>query len=684
MRNYAKNIVLIFISVVVFLFIFIIDTAFYHLPSFIRIYRYEREIAVLIAFLIFFPVLKKYFRYKKLSLQSCLIVLGVSNFFILISIFLPQLILRKHLVLWGNNPFLAENPLVWNIVSTVCAIWVVLALICQLLAMWELVALHQDQFGVRVFRILIVLIVGVSIGLNLVEDRFSYEPIEAFYMNPGLRSLTLIGLIIVVFVLNSIHKPWIDVLSKRHKLVVFLFLLIVVPLTGYAYLSRFMTPVFSYSVSVKWFSIMSLGYLIFYGALSNIGLLFRLPTAEMYDRVTKDMSSFALVNQMISEKHSAQEIISTITLHALKSTKSDACWLELQDIEGQEWTTPAAINLSREAIEVLPRIGLSHIVKETKDSIFIHDTGRDERGHNLRLYNLPWRSVIAVPLMKKGEVRGILYVCKNSRYGYRSNNLKTIEMFVHQTQIVLDTQREREGEAEAEESPAIEASDRLETGSREFNRNLIPKLDCVGIDIIDICNERIVPFWDFFSSSEGKVLFINVICYRAGDRNGLWLPELRGIVHTLFRIENAVESILLKALEILGEKEIQPRPERMFVGEMDLASGIVTLTTQEDIVIIHYKTMKNALKIYELAGLQGDFKGVSEPNTVALNLLPEDRLLVLNSDELYLNTDSLKEVFSDSSAENLIATTARLESVICRQNENKIVMGVLIERYPQA
>jgi len=147
MKDYLKTSFLVFISMVVFVFILFVDAIFYHVPAFVKIYRYEREIGIVIAFLCLYPIIKKVFRKFDLSFKQNLFFLGGGIVFMILLLFLPQLVLKNYLILWDNNPFLAEFPVVWSIVSTVCAISVVIVLILLLFNIRDLIFYKQTRYS---------------------------------------------------------------------------------------------------------------------------------------------------------------------------------------------------------------------------------------------------------------------------------------------------------------------------------------------------------------------------------------------------------------------------------------------------------------------------------------------------------------------------------------------------------
>lgn len=446
MKRYVKTALLGVGTIVVFLFILTVDTIFYQVPSFIRIYRVEREIIIVIGCLLEYLLIKNYMQHRELSLSQGLICLAGCVIALLMVTFIPQMALQKYLTLWDNNPFLAEYPLIWNIVSSVTTLLVVGITILMLYAIRKIVQHHPGRYTHFLFRIFIWLTVLFAFGLNRFEDRYLFEPLTIFRIeSKGLLwgVVVLLGLISLGL---SYRKPWIDRLNKRQKYLSFAVGIVILPLGFALYISKLLTPVYAFSITVKGFCLAALGFALFYMTVSVVALLFRLPTASLYDRISGEILSFAEISRLIRSQTELQQVFSAVVRYACEITRSEACWLEYAPDDPKRLEIGAAIPTSSRQIEAFRRsVGgiLDRQISQSAAAVLVHDIRNDDRFGSMKESGCQWRSLLAVPFVTERTVRGIIYAVKKGSYAYSDHDLNTLSRFVLQTGMAAEQLRPR-------------------------------------------------------------------------------------------------------------------------------------------------------------------------------------------------------------------------------------------------
>lgn len=440
MKYYIKTCLLSFLVLILLLFILLVDTIFYHVPSFIKIYRIERELTIIIAFLILYSVNKSIFNELKLNVKKSLLFIWGSVVALFLLVFTPYLALKKYLVLWDNNPFLAEYPLIWNAFSTFCTFSTITILYFLLLSIRNLLYNKPGKFSTFEFRALVWSIVLFSTVLFFIEDRYSFEQITILQGNITSITWILGGIILMLSFLIGCHQPWLDILNKKEKYTGFGFILVLLPVSLYLISSRLLMPVYAYSTIVKGFTLSTFAFINIYLILLFFGFLFRLPTASLYDRVSAEIVSITKISQMISANENIQQVFDSIVQYACKLTESDACWLELRRPESRGSPIVASANLSDFDKNILSQPAghsLGHRVIENKEPVLIHNVSKDDRTAHLRLLNIKWKSLLAVPLIKDSQVVGILYSAKKYSYAFDEKNLNTLTSLAIQVNIAL-------------------------------------------------------------------------------------------------------------------------------------------------------------------------------------------------------------------------------------------------------
>lgn len=667
MKRYIKIAVFLFVSAILFAFVLFVDTTFYRVPSFIRIFRYEREIVIAISFLFIFLVIREYLRRHEIELKQSLCILGVGIILLIVPLFFIQLFLRRYLILWDNNPFLAEYPFVWNTVSTLIAIFNVTILIVLLLDLRILVMYRRRRFSELNFRYLIFLILGVTVIMNIFEDRYSFQPLNIFLPRAEWYFWLIIIVLGMFFFINSLRTAWIDFLSKREKWIVFFVGLIVLPISICVCFSRLVTPVYAYSTTVKGFMISALGFIIIYTTFGFFGILFRLPTAAFYDRMAKEIVSFSNVCRMISSQLDEQHIIGSITRYALESTGSDACWLELVDEDSRKLTIVSAENLPdrmRRTVNLDIDSGLSGLVISNKTPLIIHDTFRDDRATYLKLMKIPWRSVMAVPLISNKRVRGILYAAKSETYAYSQDDLGTFETFLLQANIVLDNSR-RVREALEQEEERLKQRDFSEMQQFLFPQK-IPEVRCYQIEIIslperkkrrnhflilDRVNEHLIVVIAEFSKLSEQVL--------------LHMSMLKGILISLIRVSRSPSEMLMKVDDILCSSMECKVGINLVTGLVDLQSGTIRFSRAGDCYAMYYRSLMREINSLRLKGSRvGLNKGIQFEKKFEELELPvyQDDIIIFYSISLADAADSNSEALIEKMLFKIVKENAQLES----------------------
>ena len=544
MKYYIKTTFLTLLSLVLLLLVIFVDTTFYRVPSFIKIYRFERELTIIIAFLVLFPVIKSIFTRLKLGLKQTLLFIWGSIVSLFLMILLPQLFLKNYLVLWDNNLFLAEYPLIWNAVSGFCTLITISILILILLSIKELLNYKPGKFSNFEMRFLIWLFLIFSLMLNFIEDRYSFEQITI--LQSGFSSIIWIlgGLMIIVMLLISCHKSWIDILNKKEKYLGFILCIVLLPIGIYLIMSHWLLPVYAFSTTVKGFALSSIAFINVYVIVSFLGLLFRLPTASLYDRVTQEILAISKISQMISLRENTSQVFDSVVEYACLLTESDACWLMLQDEELENSPIVSSIHLSdidRSTLEQPEACCLGNWVIDTKEPALVHNISTDERTVHLKMLDVKWKSVLAVPLFRDDSVVGVLYSAKKTSYAYNEKDLNTLKSFGIQINIALGNS-DMSGSAKVLEADRITSKPTIQILNNE-------KIE-LAVSAINSASTNLTI--GFVPVSSKETCFYSVCLTESGQKMEM---ELRGILKTLFTLESDFNKVFIKTIDILCDSK---------------------------------------------------------------------------------------------------------------------------------
>jgi len=349
---------------------------------------------------------------------------------------------------------------------------------------------------------------------------------------------------VIITLLISYHKPWIDILNKKEKYMGFILCIVVLPIGIYLIMSRLLLPVYAFSTTVKGFALSSFAFINVYMIVSFLGLLFRLPTASLYDRVSQEILAISKISHMISLKENTSQVFDSIVEYACLLTESDACWLMLQDEELENLPIVSSVHLSdidRSALERPEGCCLGNWVVDTKEPALVHNVSTDERTVHLKMLDVKWKSILAVPLVRDDSVVGILYSAKKTSYAYDEKDLNTLKSFSIQINIAL-------GSSDMSGSVKVIDADRIT--SKPFDQILNNEKIELAVSVINSASTGLTIGCVPVSSKE--ICFYSVCLIASEQDAGL---ELRGILKTLFTLESDFNKVFKKTIAILCDRK---------------------------------------------------------------------------------------------------------------------------------
>jgi len=522
MKHTIKTALLTLLTLLLLLFILFVDTTFYHVPSFIKIYRVEREITIIvIAALILFG-LQSFFQRRKYDLKKTLLLTFGLIIFLFVLVLFPQITFKKFLVLWDNNPFLAEFPLTWNAVSGFCTVITVSILFVILIFIKKLLDFRPNRFSNFEYRLLLSVIILSSVVFNFLEDRYTFERVSLFQHGPSAIIWIIGVLILMITLVISFYKSWTDVLNKWEKYIGFGLTLFLIPVGLYLLFSDLLFPVYAFSTTVKGFVVSTLVFINIYIIASFIGLLFRLP-------------SISRISKMISDNVGIDVVFQAIVENACSLTASDACWLAFENADSELSQMMASIHLSENERSLLSRSEaccVGNIVRKSGEAAIIYNIYEDDR--TLPLLDFNWKSMIAVPLIQSSKVVGVLYSVKKPSYAYDENDLATLKSFAIQTNIALSS------------SPVIRSMDSnlsVMCNNKQLGEFILGNLSVVHQDSDNIDVDKIA-----ISGDRSLLYQIEYFGSQSGNRT-----EIKGILKTLFTLEPNGDKAYSQAIKMITE-----------------------------------------------------------------------------------------------------------------------------------
>ena len=665
MKNYLKIFLLLFISLVLFILVFIVDVTFYRVPMFIKIYGIEREIIVGLAIFCLYQSIKWIFLRTRMTTKCNLVILGSGIFALAACVFLPQFCFRKYLVLWDENPFLAEFPFVWSLASILCTFLFLAVTLFILMSIRELEHRQRNTFNRMGFQILTVAIVGFSAIYNLFDSRYSFKPLVLFTQEMTYYLWLLFIVVGGISVAVSWQRSWLDLLNRKEKYTTFFISLVLFPILTIFCCSRIILPVFAFSTTVKGFALSSLMFIWIYSGFSFVGLLFRLPTAAFFDRMNRQISSFEKMGQLLDYQSQPQRVFELIVQYAMESTQSEAAWYE-EICEGRRVKMTACLGIPesiRHTLENEGTDGWRRWILSHRSSLIIPDIAKDDlTGVNVS-DGFPWRVVMAVPHFRKEALCGIVYVVKTSREGHGNEDEQYINSFLNQATFVLESRNQipLEVTIPPESSPAI---------FRIFPEE-IPSIDGFKFSATNISRITDNPgYWHLSEESDGPIALIQFNGLQRFTSDVVRLAEFKGSLNALLRVEKSPSEIITKSEQMtnLGTDGVKTLA-KLAVCLMQKKTGALVVAGSNGYTVLHYRPVANSVRYFELAGRMEEMR---------IQLDHSDLFVLLN---VCLSRDDITKysnVFIDRAEFNEIQK--RLSEVIKMNFPDDSVTMILIQR----
>ena len=432
MKNYIRQIILFSIGVILIIGIYIVDVVFYKVPSFIKVFRLERETAAIVAMFLSFPILK-FFYFKKIQdVNKQYLSFFAGTLLLLFFMILPHLVMNKYITLWENNPMLAEFPNIWTLYSVLNAVVFVLLLILFLQIIKNLVVVPENISMRMVYNIALLFIFVGSGFMNVLEDRYLYQPVLDGYMGLFNQYKIAIYSFIAISSTVSIRGDWINQLDRKNKLICFgsgiFSLLIILYLFG----SQHIVAVYAFSTTLKGFVLLGYLFVVVFFAVSTVKILFHLPTAAIMDRTSHELNFITKIETMIKQKESLDSLLHIIVEQSMSITDSNACWFEMMDIDGKFKITHSS-NVNEDIIESIGSFTIDELKEELVDKqkyVMINNIKNHSMTKNFKYLDISWKSLLAVPIIQDNVIIAVLYTTKNRSNGFTNDDKSTLSRFL--------------------------------------------------------------------------------------------------------------------------------------------------------------------------------------------------------------------------------------------------------------
>jgi serine phosphatase RsbU (regulator of sigma subunit) len=364
------------------------------------------------------------------------------------------------------------------------------------------------------------LLLGVSLLVRLVSgEQLSW------LLWPPLAVLAGLGVYL------SAHQQWIAYLNRRQKWeVVFLQLAIMgvmaVFVVYFLHLQR--ERQLAGPLAQHAFLVLTSFFAGFYAVMGFLVTLFNLPTAGVFEQKREEILSMQRLSQLIQKGQTEKEVYSLLFDSAVQTVEADAAWLDLgPDSLSPSLTYQVDVSTRELICQLLADYNIGHIEYLNNDL---------PNSAGFRALNLPFGSLIVMPLRSTKHHYGTLYLLKDLRQGFDRENLSLLHIFTSQTVLSIENLRL------LEESLLNErVKEELKIASL-VQESLIPKT--LPADSWFEIRWHSLParevggdFYDFLQLSASRIAIIIGDVSGKGTTAAFHVAQMKGIFHSLMLLD---------------------------------------------------------------------------------------------------------------------------------------------------
>lgn len=442
----------------------------------------------------------------------------------------------------------------------------------------DMVLFKRTKTSQRNWYLLIISMVFASLTF------FMKSPVEY----PNFFQTIALLIAIAFMVINSFRASWIVYLNFREKLIsislsliMLIFLLIGLDLTSIANPLPFLSDLFIYiqyyNYVIHIFVVLAIGFGVLYTTASLLLLLFHLPTTGDFQRREHERAVMHSLTDLVNQAFEPEKLYHQIAASPVEAGSAQASWLAVADLHSGSLKPRivATHDISQGRAERLVDItSLYEDVSASRTLIHLSEAAADHR-----LSVRPgdgFGSLIAVPLIARDEVLGVLFVTKEVTHGFEQDDIDSIQVYVAQAAIAMDNARLFEEQIEKERL-ARELDIAREVQLKLLPQKL-PNLEGLTLAASNVSAERVGgDYYDFLERDDDRLCLVIGDVSGKGASAAFYMAEMQGIFQSLGRLAPEPKEFLKYANAALSHSLEKNVFISLIYGVLDLQKEEFTL-----------------------------------------------------------------------------------------------------------
>ena len=491
----------------------------------------------------FFLFVFLYYRVKNISEQSANFSEIIWQAFITGALMLFTLLITKQINISNADSFLVKDHFYINLVYDVNMVFIVV-FTAKVFYVFKRMILYQRSRGLTKSWLIYEYLLLSCIILNLI---FKEDIENSFVALLVIVSISTFGLVL------SLNMRWVAYLNFKQKwhnlLLIFLILLITLTLALHIHASRndFGSDIIN-DLAESVFIINCFMFICFYCISSMLVILFNFPTSSVFEQKMGEVFNFRKLSQTIQRIDEEDQIYDVLLDTCTSTSMADSAWLEIVDRK-EEYAAFLNRNIDKYDVFELKKIAKRNELDFKSEAIYVKNLRKLKSADYIS--DMPFYSLMVVPLYSHGKNIGLIGLVKNVNDGFNKELIEIVKSFVGQASISIENSRLV---ADTVEHERYKEEIKI---AKSVQRNLLPESLVYNShfqisSFTESADEIGGDYYDSFKLDENRTAIVIADVSGHGTTAAFHMAQLKGVLQSLMLLDMPMGEMLSYANKALG------------------------------------------------------------------------------------------------------------------------------------
>lgn len=383
----------------------------------------------------FFVFVFLYFKKASEKLRGSNFNEVIWNCFIIAAIVFGMLLVSRQFLNRADNNLFFSPAVYIDFINNINIIFIAVFCANTFYAFKRMILYQKSKYLLRLWGIFEILIFSLLI-FNFINISITHPVV-----------ITTLGITAIIGLVLSLNMKWVAYLNFKQKwrsiLLILLLFLIAASFIQYiysesehfGYLSRnFLINDLAQMV----FIIGVIIFIVFYCLASILVILFNFPTSSVFEQKLGEVFNFQRLSQSIQMTEEEDQIYDVLLETSMSTVLADAAWLEIVNDKGH-YVAFLNNNVEKYDIFELKKLLKKNRVDYKLESYYSNDIRKYKDADKLE--DVPFRSVLTVPLFFQNKYLGLLGLIKNIPDSFNKEIIDVVNSFAGQASVSIENSR---------------------------------------------------------------------------------------------------------------------------------------------------------------------------------------------------------------------------------------------------